>query len=407
VSAPGRIRVLVALILAMVLLQACMAGLRMAAPLLALKQGNTEAAVGMLLALFSVAQLLFALPAGRFCDRHGLYWPMAAAIGASALAAGAAAAWPAFATLCLAAFLSGGACGLASIALQRHIGGVAGDPGAMRRAFSWLALGPALANAVGPLAAGLCIDRAGWRAAFLLLTALALASWFCVRCVPDALPSRAAVGGVRDRAAAPRGSTWRMLAHPPLRRLLLVNWVLQACWDAHTLAVPLIGHERGFSASRTSVVLAAFAVAATTVRALMPLLARRLREWAVFTGAMVCTAAAFAILPLLSHPAPMAALSALLGFVLGGVQPMAMSTLYQITPADRHGEALGLRLTLLNATSTALPVCFGALGATVGISAVFWLMGAFAAGGARAALALREARVDADTTHPAQQPGRA
>ncbi len=63
---------LVRLIAGQIFLHACMAGTRMAAPLLALRQGYSEAAVGVLLALFALTQVFLALPAGRFADRHGL-----------------------------------------------------------------------------------------------------------------------------------------------------------------------------------------------------------------------------------------------------------------------------------------------------------------------------------------------
>ncbi|MCY7318900.1 MAG: MFS transporter, partial [Ramlibacter sp.] len=71
-----------------VCLHACMAGTRLAAPLLALRQGYGEAAVGVLLALFALTQVFLALPAGRYADRHGLRRPMA--WSAAAAAAGAA-----------------------------------------------------------------------------------------------------------------------------------------------------------------------------------------------------------------------------------------------------------------------------------------------------------------------------
>jgi DNA recombination protein RmuC len=45
-----------------VFLHACMAGMRMAAPLLALREGYSEAAVGVLLALFALTQVFLALP---------------------------------------------------------------------------------------------------------------------------------------------------------------------------------------------------------------------------------------------------------------------------------------------------------------------------------------------------------
>ncbi|MDB5846123.1 MAG: transporter, partial [Polaromonas sp.] len=64
------------LILAQVCLHACMAGTRMSAPLLALREGYSPAAVGVLLALFALTQVFLALPAGRFADRHGLRRPV-------------------------------------------------------------------------------------------------------------------------------------------------------------------------------------------------------------------------------------------------------------------------------------------------------------------------------------------
>jgi hypothetical protein len=52
------------LIAGQICLHACMAGMRMAAPLLALQQGYSAAAVGVLLALFALTQVFLAL-AGR------------------------------------------------------------------------------------------------------------------------------------------------------------------------------------------------------------------------------------------------------------------------------------------------------------------------------------------------------
>jgi hypothetical protein len=43
-----------------IFLHACMAGTRMAAPLLALRQGYSEAAVGVLLALYALTQVFLA-----------------------------------------------------------------------------------------------------------------------------------------------------------------------------------------------------------------------------------------------------------------------------------------------------------------------------------------------------------
>jgi len=71
------------------------------------------------------------------------------------------------------------------------------------------------------------------------------------------------------------------------------------------------------------------------------------------------------------------------------VQPMIMSTLHQITPKHRQGEALGLRLMSINASSVLMPMLFGAAGAVAGVAPVFWVVGAAVGWGSRAAWLLR------------------
>ncbi|WBY04065.1 MFS transporter [Ramlibacter tataouinensis] len=358
-----------------------MAGMRMAAPLMALRSGYSEAAVGVLLALFALTPMLLALPAGRYADRHGLRRPFAWSVLAASLGGSLAVAFPVFPVLCLSALMTGGAAGAASIALQRHVGRAAGGATQLRQVFSWLAIGPAFSNFLGPFAAGLAIDHAGFRLAFLLLAVLPLASWFWVRRARE-LPPVHAPAGERE------GTAWDLLREPGFRRLLLVNWVLSSCWDVHTFVVPVLGYERGLSASVIGTLLGAFAIAAVAVRVLMPVVAAYLKEWAVITAAMAATALLFTVYPLLASPLSMGLCSVLLGVALGTVQPMIMSMLHQITPEHRHGQAVGLRLMAINASSVSMPILFGAAGTVIGISGVFWAVAGVVAAGTRLSLRL-------------------
>ncbi len=374
------------LIFGHICLHACMAGMRMASPLLALRDGYSAMDVGVLLALYALAPVFLALPAGRFADRHGLKRPVGMAVVVAAFGAALALLFPVFPVLCLAAFVTGGATGAASIALQRHVGRATTGPTELKRVFSWLAIGPALSNFIGPLAAGLMIDYAGasagdtpgFRWAFALMAVLPLATWFWIRGVHDLEPIRRAGGVQRTRA-------WDLLRAPMMRRLMLVNWFLSSCWDVHMFVVPVLGHERGFNASVIGAILGGFAIAAALVRVIMPLFAARLRERVVVTAAIVTSALVFAIYPFMQVPLAMGACSVVLGLALGSVQPMIMSLLHQITPQTRHGEALGLRLMTLNASSVAMPLFFGSLGAAVGVSALFWAVGLCVGAGARVA----------------------
>ena len=370
------------LIAGQICLHACMAGMRMAAPLLALRAGYSAIAVGFLLALFALTQVFLALPAGRYVDRHGLKRPVGFCVVAATLGAGLAVVFPVFPVLCLSALMTGGSTGVAVISLQRHVGRAAQNATELKKVFSWLAIGPAVSNFVGPLTAGLLIDYSGFRAAFLLMALLPLATWFWVRRTVE-LPPVAVVQG-----AAPN-KAWDLLREPLMRRLMLVNWLLSSCWDVHTFVVPILGHERGFSASVIGTILGAFAIAAAFVRVLLPVFASHVREWFVVTSAMAMTAVLFAVYPLMTTPLAMGACSVLLGLALGSVQPMIMSTLHQITPEARHGEALGLRLMTINASSVMMPMLFGTAGAVVGVSVVFWTVGLAVGVGARTAWRLR------------------
>jgi len=370
----------------------------MATPLLALQLGYSAVAVGALLSLFALTQVFIAVPAGRYTDRVGLRQPVGWAVAVAAAGAALSVLWPVFPVLCLSALTTGGATGVTVIALQRHVGRLASDPARLKSAFSWLSIGPAISNFIGPVMAGLLIDHAGmqpadvwgFRAAFALMALLPLVTWAIIRRVPEHALHKTTV-------AQGASGALDLLREPLMRRLLMVNWLLSSCWDVHTFVVPILGHERGFSASVIGTILGAFAVAAAVIRMCLPWIGRHWHEHQIVTMAMLSTGVLFGVYPFMPSAWAMGACSVLLGLVLGSVQPMIMSTLHQITPEHRQGEALGLRLMSINASSVLMPSLFGAVGAVAGVSPVFWVVGASVGMGSRMAWRLRPSRRH---THP-------
>ncbi len=394
---------LLALILGQVFLHACMTGVRVAAPLLMLRQGHAEWAVGLLLGLFAAAPVATALHSGRMADRHGYHRPMrlavALAVGGALMAAAAVwltpsapiTGWAAldelrlaprgasFAMLSVAAMLCGVGANMGLITIQRSAGRLASGGGTdVTRVFSWLGLAPAVSNMIGPVVAGTAIDAAGFDSAFLVLAVLPLISLAWMRRVPAEVPAARTPG-------APVTSAWTLLRLPGLRRLLLVNWLLSSSWDLHAFLVPVLGHERGLSASAIGLILGTFAAAVAAVRLVIPWIAHHLREAQVLTGAMLTTAAVFAIYPFAQSALAMAICGACLGIALGCVQPMIMTALHRLTPQPRHGEALALRSMTINGASTLMPLLFGVVGSALGAALLFWLMGIAMAAGSLAA----------------------
>ena len=180
--------------------------------------------------------------------------------------------------------------------------------------------------------------------------------------------------------------------------MFALNVLFALAWDLHTIFVPVYGASVGLSASQVGMVLSSFALATFTVRLAMPLLARRFDEFEVLTAALVVAAAAYCGFPFTSGAATMMALSFALGLGLGSGQPMVMSLLYTHSPPGRMGEAAGVRMSVVQSMAVAVPLVFGALGATVGLAPVFWSVGACLAAGSW--LAGRR-RADAPRRRPA------
>lgn len=381
----GFSRVLLALIVGQVGVHATMAGVRMAAPLQALRDGQSALSVGMMLALYAAAPVLIALPAGRMADRLGYHRPVQLAIIAAVVGALLAALstlvpqpW-CFALLGLSALLLGSGANVIQIATQHTAGATARDATERVRVFSWLGVAPSFSNVVGPVMAGFVIDGFGFGWAYVALALLPLVSWWAARRVPRRAP-RAPLNEPGELGK--RQTAWDLFNAPGMRRLMSVNWLLSSAWDVHTFAVPILGHEYGFSASSIGLVLGSFTLAVSAVRLVVPVLAHRIERRAVLGGAMLATGIVMLFYPFATTPGRMVCCALAMGLAMGAVQPMIMSTLHDLAPPHRHGQAIALRSMVMNGSSTLMPLLFGVAGAAVGAASLFWFFGTALGAGA-------------------------
>jgi MFS family permease len=145
--------------------------------------------------------------------------------------------------------------------------------------------------------------------------------------------------------------------------------------------MPIYGTSIHLSASTIGLIIGSFALATFIVRIALPWLSRHLNEWPMITATMCVACVAYAIFPLLTTVPLLAAIAFLLGLGLGATQPSVLSLIYAAAPVGRAGEAVGVRMVVLNASSTFLPLAFGGLGAALGMTPIFWSMSAALAGG--------------------------
>jgi MFS family permease len=373
---------LLTLVAAQVGLHGCLNGMRMTIPLMAVNEAYGAAVIGLLMALFAVFPFLLAIPAGRLVDRRGYH--LATRIGASLALVGAVLAalsshvW----ALGAAAAMVGAGSAMGMISLQRTAGRLARGEAERLKIFSWVALAPSIATFLGPLLAGALIDHVSYHAAFVGLALLPLGTLLATTRVPSEEPRAPA------KSVAVPQKAWDLLGDRDLRRLFFINWLIAACWDAHAFALPILGYERGLSASAIAMVLASYAITSALVRLAIPFMAERLQPRWVMTGALALTASVFLLYPWLDSAWAMAVCAGTMGLGLGAIQPAVMSSLHTFTPPERQGEALGLRSTVIHFSTLVMPLSFGAVGAVLGVAPVFWMTGAALSAGAWAAFGL-------------------
>lgn len=346
-----------------------LAGNRVTVSLEALRLGASTAVVGLLMALYAFLPMLCAVAAGRMSDRVGVRRPML--VGSVALALGAAlpALMPGLPALFASATIVGVSFMLFQVATQNATGELGGAH-ARAHNFSLLALGYSISGFLGPLVAGITIDHGGFTLAFALLAVIPLLPVAVLASGRLTLP-----GPHPARTEETAGSVLELVTHHKLRRVFFVNVLLAMGWDLHTIVIPIYGAKIGLSASQIGLILASFAAATFVVRFSMRWIVRRFTEHQVLTIALFIAALVYLLFPFSQTAPTLMALSFCLGLGLGMSQPMVMSLLHRHAPPGRMGEAAGVRMSLVQSMAVAVPLAFGALGATVGLTPVFWSVG--------------------------------
>jgi MFS family permease len=350
-------------------------GARMTTTLFALQLGASEFTVGVLMSLFALLPTLLSVSAGRLIDRAGPRRPLMLSLMALTGAAALPFAFPVLEILYLSTTLLGVSFMYVHIAMN-SVFGAHGSPEERALNFSWLALGFSISNSIGPLVAGYAIDGLGHSKAFAVLALFPAIALILLWRRRRPLPRPAHV------PLAARAGVLDLLRIPGLRQTFWVSLLLATGWDLYTFLIPLYGTRIGLSAAAIGVILSTFALATFTVRLMMPLLIKKIRQWVVIFAALTISGTCYLLFPFATTVPPLLLLSFVLGLGLGSAQPVIMSLLYEASPPGRQGEAVGLRTSLLNGSHTLIPLASGAGSAAFGMTPVFWVLAACLLGGA-------------------------
>ncbi|MGZ8197062.1 MAG: MFS transporter [Burkholderiales bacterium] len=346
--------------------QAGFGGSRVAVSLHALQLSANQFAIGVVIALYSLCPMLFAILIGRVADRVP---PRRLVIAGSVIMTAALLVPPLFPgipALCVAAFVLGLAHQVFSLPLEALVGGIGGAEKRARN-YALITMGWSAANFLGPVMAGLSIDHIGQSQVYVVLAVFTFAPVLMLALKPALLPRRAE----KHTGADHHGSVldlWRIV---PLRKTIIAAGVVGSAQDLFQFYMPIYGHAVELSASAIGTILGVSSLAAFVIRALLPLLSRKLTEAQILKGAILIAAFAFVLFPLFGNAYALGAIAFVLGLGVGCAMPMTMSLLYAMAPPNRLAEAFGLHKTVRNATHLVVPIVFGSIGSAFGFAAVF------------------------------------
>ncbi len=341
--------------------------------LYALELNASATEIGLLGGLLFLFPLLLSWPIGALADRKGARGILLLAAVCAAVSLVLPYFFRDLMVFYAAAALNGLALALFHVTLQNLVGNLSA-PEQRARNFANFSLAGAMTSFFGPLLAGFSIDTVGYAWACLITGMVSLIVIVLLltlgRHLPKARPKPKA------DAAAPRA-----LLDAHVWRMLITSGLVQLGYDLFQFLVPIYGHEIGLSASAIGGVLATLAVAAFVVRLFLARLVERytgerLLAWVFYTGAI-----GFALAPFSTNGFVLGMAAFLFGLGMGLGIPLTVILMYESSAEGRSGQTLGLRLTGNNLVRVGGPMIFGAIGAALGVAAVFWIIAAILVGG--------------------------
>lgn len=330
--------------------------------------------VGMLASIYAFLPLLLAVTAGKFADRAGDRLPVF--IGMLGCIAGMA--MPYWFKSLLSLYFSQVIVGISHIivnlALQNALGHASSQEN-RDHYFGIFSMVVALAGFVGPIIGGYVSEHFSYSIVFLL------AGIICFG--PIVLSPFLPAGKSKPQNIETAGaSSLGLLKLPQLRAALLSSALVLYSRDIFVAYFPLYAQNIHLSDSVIGWIVAIQGLAMVPVRLYLSRLAEWMGRQRLLLSSILLAGGSFLLVPLFEQVYALVLLSALMGFGLGCGQPLSMTTIYNVSPRNRTGEVLGLRLATNRLSQLIAPLFFGLLGNWIGLVAVFYVSGAFLIGGA-------------------------
>ncbi len=242
-----------------------------------------------------------------------------------------------------------------------------GDGSDRERNFGWYGAFVSGGQLLGPVLGGVLVDLAGFRAAFAVSASIAGVGVVAFASLPFApRPARSA-----SAAPAPR----ELLALTKLPTVQVSLWVSAAVMvvlTSHNSFLPAYLDEFAVPASVIGTIISSRSLASIVVRPFMATIVAHLGgRFLTFLVTIFASALGVAGLALGTHIAVLLISSLILGLSVGIAQPLTMVAVVEEVATNRHGVALGTRITTNRLVQFVAPIVLGLVAQVINYAVMF------------------------------------
>lgn len=338
--------------------------------------------VGVIAATFSVLPLLAALPVGRWLDRRRE--PPVVGVGATAIAVSVVPLvlstnlW----LIALGCTFMGLGQLLCMVGLQTQIAN--NSPAhkqdshyGMFTVFTSLGqiVGPLLGTLVGTSVASGAGHQVATTPGFLAAGGVAAIGTLATIGMATRPPARR-LAGVEGPRTSQAVAVRRVLAQRGVPAHMYVGMALFIAIDLISVFLPALAEHNGVSARAVGVLLATRAAFTMLSRMSLTRLTRILGRGSLVRLSVLVSGVVLGVVPWLHSPVLLFVAMAVAGFPLGVGQPLTMSEVSQRTIVELRGTSMALRMVANRTGQIVIPAAVGAVAASAGVGAAFWMIGA-------------------------------
>lgn len=338
-------------------------------PIISLYADNMGASpffIGLLAATFAFLPMLFAISVGKWLDKQGA--KKMSMIGGFGMLISfiLPVLFPTLFFLLFNQLLVGISHLFILISLQKTVGNLVGDRDRLIAAFS---LAGAFGESIGAILTGYLFEMTGFRWTFWVMIIFIIVGLIATRFI-----SNKSIKDQRENNNKTE-KTWKMLKNVNLRKALIVSGLVLFTKDLIVAYFPVYGNSIGLSPSQIGLVIGLLSAMSMIIRFLQSELVQIIGRARLMILLLVVSGISLILIPTTQSLLLLILISLVLGAGLGLGQPLSLVYTLNVTPLDRQGEVLGLRLTFNRTSQFIAPFIFGGIGQFAGINPIFLVSG--------------------------------